>query len=203
MIEEKRERGARSYRAVTRKYTRTIVAPALVLPAIFLFGCKKEAAPEPDVTVQAQHPEQGSIAEHIIADAILTPLAQASIEPKITAPVKKFYLQGGAHVKEGQLLAVLENNDLAATALDNKGSYIAAEAAYATATKAQVPEDQQKAELDFAQSKANLELNQSIVKSRTELFTQGAIPGRDLDTAQAALVQAEAAYDTAAKHLDL
>jgi multidrug efflux pump subunit AcrA (membrane-fusion protein) len=79
---------------------------------------------------------------------------------------------------------------------------MAAEAAYATATKAQVPEDTQKAESDVAQAKANLDLNLSIVKSRKQLFAEGAIPGRDLDTAQAALVAAQVAYDAAAKHLD-
>jgi len=154
------------------------------------------------VTVQAEHPEQGAISEHITADAILAPLSQAAIAPKISAPVRKFYVQRGARVKEGQLLATLENNDLAAAALDNKGSYMAAEAAYATATRAQVPEDAQKAESDVAQAKANLDLNLSIVKSRKQLFAEGAIPGRDLDTAQAALVQAQAAYDAAAKHLE-
>jgi multidrug efflux pump subunit AcrA (membrane-fusion protein) len=152
--------------------------------------------------VQAEHPEQGPIAEHIVADAVLAPLAQAAIETKISAPVRKFYVQRGARVKEGQLLVTLENNDLAAAALDNKGTYMAAEAAYATETKAQVPEDTLKAESDVAQAKANLDLNLSIVKSRKQLFAEGAIPGRDLDTAQAALVQAQAAYDTAAKHLE-
>lgn len=165
-------------------------------------GCKKEAVPPVEVTVQAAKPQQGAISEHITADAILTPQAQSAIEPKITAPVKKFYVQRGAKVHRGELLAVLENADLAAAALDNKGSYEAAKAAYATATKAQVPEDVQKAELDFAQAKANLNLNQSIVNSRKQLFAQGAIPGRDLDTAQAALVQAQAVYDSAAKHLE-
>ena len=164
-------------------------------------GCKKEAAPQVEVTVQAEKPEQGPITEHITADAILTPVAQAAIEPKITAPVRKFYVQRGAKVHAGELLAVLENADLTAAALDNKGAYEAAQAAYATETKAQVPEDTQRAELDLAQAKANLELNQSIVKSRKQLFVEGAIPGRDLDTAQAALVQAQVAYDTAAKHL--
>ena len=173
----------------------------LLAPAMSLSGCKKESAVEPVVTVQAEHPEQGQIEEHIIADAIMTPQAQAAIEPKITAPVTKFYVQRGSHVKAGQLLAVLENRDLSAAALDNKGTYMAAQAEYATATKAQVPEDAQKAELDFAQAKANLDLNQSIVNGRKQLFAQGAIPGRDLDTAQAALVQAQAAYDSAAKHL--
>jgi len=175
---------------------------ALALPMFLLPGCKKEAEPEPLVTVQAEHPELGPIAEHIVADAVLAPLAQAAIEPKISAPVHKFMVQRGARVKEGQLLAVLENKDLAAAALDNKGSYVAAQAAFDTATKAQVPEDTLKAESDLTQAKANLDLNQSIVKSRKQLFTEGAIPGRDLDTAQAALVQAQAAYDAAAKHFE-
>ncbi len=179
-----------------------LLACATALTFIFLAGCKKETAPAPEITVQAEHPEQGPMAEHITADAILAPLAQAAIEPKISAPVKKFYVQRGAKVKEGQLLVVLENSDLAAAAQDNKGSYEAAQAAYATATKAQVPEDTQKAELDLAQAKANLDLNTSIVNSRKQLFAEGAIPGRDLDTAQAALVQAQAAYETAAKHFE-
>ena len=38
------------------------------------------------------------------------------------------------------------------------------------------------------------------MKSRKQLFEQGAIPGRDLDTAQAALVQARAAFNTAKTH---
>jgi HlyD family secretion protein len=178
------------------------IAALAAAPLLFVAGCKKEAEPAVEVTVQAEKPEQGPIAEHIIVDAILAPQAQAAIAPKISAPVRKFYVQRGAKVKEGQLLATLENADLTAAALDNKGSYLAAEAAYATATKAQVPEDTQKAELDFAQARANLELNQSILKSRKELFAEGAIPGRDLDTAQAALVQTQAAYDAAATHLE-
>src|SRR6202012_143364 len=120
-------------------------AVLVVAPLLFVAGCKKEAEPAVEVTVQAEKPEQGPIAEHIVVDAILAPQAQAAIAPRISAPVRKFYLQRGARVKEGQLLATLENADLTAAALDNKGSYIAAEAAYATATKAHVPEDAQKA----------------------------------------------------------
>lgn len=178
------------------------LSATLLFSVVVAAGCKKEETPAPEITVQAEHPEQGAISDHITADAVLAPLAQAAIVPKISAPVKKFLVQRGAKVKEGQLLAVLENADLTAAVQDNKGSYEAAQAAYATATRAQVPEDAQKAELDYAQAKANLDLNNSIVNSRKQLFTEGAIPGRDLDTAQAALVQAQAAYDAAAKHLE-
>ena len=186
--------------------TRTAVAlaaAAVLAAGVSLAGCSKsEATPTPVVTVQAEHPEMGAIAEHIPADAVLAPLAQAAISPKITAPVRHFYVQRGSRVKAGQLLAVLENRDLAAAALDNRGAYTTAQATYATTTQAQVPEEYQKAQLDVAQAKANLDLNQSIVNARKQLFAEGAIPGRDLDTAQAALVQAQAAYDAAAKHLE-
>ncbi len=181
----------------------SLLAAAALAASVLFSGCSKsEGTPTPLVAVQAEHPELGTIAEHIPADAVLAPLAQAAISPKITAPVRHFYVQRGSHVKAGQLLATLENRDLAAAALDNRGSYTAAQAAYSTATQAQVPEDYQKAQLDVAQSKANLDLNQSIVNARKQLFAEGAIPGRDLDTAQAALVQAQAAYDTASKHLE-
>ncbi len=178
----------------------SLALAALVL--VLLPGCKKDKTPEPEVTVQAEHPEQGAIAEQVTADAVLQPMAQAAMVPRITAPIKKFYVERGQRVHAGELLVTLENADLAAAAQDTKGSLEAAQAAYATATKAQVPMDVLTAESDFAQAKANLELNQNIVKSRKELFEEGAIPGRDLDTAQAALVQAQAAYDAAKQHLD-
>ena len=169
-----------------------ILKPSLMLFCASLLlplGCKKdEATPAPEVYVQAAHPEQGSISEQISADAILSPLAQAAISPKVTAPVKKFYVQRGSHVREGQLLATLENSDLAAAEMDNKGSYTAAQATFETATKATAPEDLTKARLDLDQAKANLDLSQSIVTARTQLFSEGAVPGRDLDTAKASLV---------------
>jgi multidrug efflux pump subunit AcrA (membrane-fusion protein) len=189
--------------------SRTVYLAGLLASSLLAVGCHVAApddasdASRAAVTVQAAHPTIGAISEQVSADAVLSPVSQSAISPKISAPVRRFYVQRGSHVKEGQLLAVLENNDLAAAALDNKGTYSAAQATYKTATEAQVPEDAQRAELDVAQAKANLDLNQSIVNSRKQLFAQGAIPGRDLDTATAGLVQAQAAYDTAAKHLAL
>jgi HlyD family secretion protein len=175
----------------------------LLLLALLFPGCKRtgDTEPAPLVTVQAERPEVGTISEHIMADATLSPLAQAAISPKITAPVRAFYVQRGSKVKAGQLLAILENRDLTAQALDNRGQYNAAEATYDMQTKAQVPEDYKKAELDLAQAKAQLQLQQEITTSRKKLLEEGAIPGRDYDTAAAALVQARSAYDTALNHL--
>jgi multidrug efflux pump subunit AcrA (membrane-fusion protein) len=178
---------------------------ALTLVCIVGFeGCKtpKEDTPQSIVTVEAERPEIGDIAEHVMADAALSPLAQAAISPKITAPVHAFYVQRGSRVNAGQILAVLENRDLSAQAQDNKGQYTAAQATYNIQTKAQVPEDYAKAELDVAQAKAQFDLQREITAARKKLFEQGAIAGRDLDTAVAALAQSQAAYDTAQNHLN-
>ena len=175
----------------------------LSLAALVPTACSKtEQAAPTEVYVQAAHPERGDISEQITADATLAPLAQAAISPKVTAPVKKFYVQRGSRVRAGQLLATLENSDLEAAALDNKGAYTAAQGTYDIATGATVPEDTMKAETDLTQATANLNQAQSIADSRAQLFAEGAIPGRDLDTAKAALVQAKAAHEIARQHLE-
>jgi multidrug efflux pump subunit AcrA (membrane-fusion protein) len=185
----------------SKRASRTSLVLFLSGLCLLCVACSKpEEAVPIAVMVQAVHPQREEISEEIAADATLAPLAQAAISPKVTAPVKKFYVQRGARVKEGQLLVSLENNDLAAAALDNKGAFDAAQGTYDIATGATVPEDVSKAQLDLAQATANLNLAQSIVDGRTQLFAQGAIPGRDLDSAKAALVQAKAAYDIAKQH---
>ncbi|MGB6194313.1 MAG: efflux RND transporter periplasmic adaptor subunit [Terracidiphilus sp.] len=192
-------------RFALRLIVRQSAVLALALACTMGFeGCRgsSEGTPQPVVNVEAEHPETGTISEQIIADATLSPLAQAAISPKITAPVRTFYVQRGSKVKKGQLLAVLEDRDLTAQALDNKGQLTAAEAAYNMATKAQVPEDFAKAEFDAEQAAAQLRLQEEIVGSRKKLLDQGAIAGRDYDTAVAALAQAQAAYNTAQNHLD-
>src|SRR5271154_2371265 len=79
-----------------------------------LSGCKKadEAAP-PEVSVKAEKVERKPLTEYVLGETILVPQSQAAIVPKISAPIKKFFVQRGSRVKKDQLLAVLENADLA------------------------------------------------------------------------------------------
>jgi multidrug resistance efflux pump len=176
---------------------------ALLIVSMAVNGCKKTAqeAPEATVSVQAEHPAVGPISEEITADAVLAPLAQAAIAPRISAPIASELVQRGAVVHKGQLLMTLEDRDLRGMALDSKGNMTQAQAAFTAATLATIPEDAQKAELDVAQAKANLEVAVHTVEERKRLLDQGAISRREVDTANAAAVQAQAAYDTAAKHL--
>src|ERR1043166_5605444 len=115
-------------------------------------GCsKKEAEPEALVTVQVAEVKPVDLTASVTVDAVLWPINQAAITPKISAPVAEFHVQRGAHVKKGQLLVTLENRDLAAGVTENKGAYEQAQAAYATSTRSSIPEDVQKAQLDAQQ----------------------------------------------------
>jgi len=143
----------------------------------------------------------GPISAEVAADAVLAPQAQAAIAPRISAPVKTELVQRGATVHKGQLLLTLEDRDLRGAALDSRGGLSQAQAAFTAATLATIPEDIQKAQLDVDQAKANLDVANRTSEERKRLLKEGAIAGRDVDTAIAAAVQAQAAYDSAAKHL--
>jgi len=172
--------------------------------ALFVFvGCsKKEPEVVPEVSVQVTPAKKGDVSRIVAAEAVVFPLQQAVVTPKISSTIKSFAVQRGARVRKGQLLAVLENADLSAAATQSKGEYEQAEGAYVTSTASSIPEQIQKAELDASSSKAAADAQKQIVESRKELFQQGALPRRELDAAEVALAQAQSQYQQAQKVLD-
>ena len=101
----------------------------------------------------------------------------------------------------GQVLAVLENRDLAAAEVENKGTYEQAQATYGLETSSALPEEWQKAELDLKTAKEAYDAQQKVYDSRRVLFQQGALPRKELDESAVALIQAKAQYEMAEKHL--
>ena len=178
-------------------------AAALLLCSVaLLYGCGGgEKEPEPIVTVQVTPAKRGPIEQTVSAEAVVSPLQQAVITPKITSTISKFYVQRGSHVKQGQILAVLENADLEGAAEQSKGEFEQAEAGYATTTGASLPEQIQKAELDAAAAKAAFDAQKKVYDARKDLFNQGAVPRRDLDSAEVALAQARSQNEQAQKQL--
>jgi len=180
------------------------VASACVLASAMLYtSCsKKEQAVEPVVTVQTAPVQRGTIQQVVSSEAIMFPLEQSAITPKISAPVKRFYVNRGDRVRKGQLLAVLENRDLAAAALDNEGAYEQAQATYGLETASSLPEEWQKAELDVKTAHETLDAEQKVFDSRQQLYREGALARKDLDATAVSLAQAKAQYQMAEKHLN-
>ena len=177
-------------------------AIAVMLTLLFA-GCSSESGEkEAAVPVEAVSVEKTSIRRLITAEAVLYPLQQAALTPKVSAPVKKFYVKRGSRVHRGELLAVLENRDLAAAAEDSKGSYDQAQAVYETTTTTGLPEEIQKATLDAQAAQQLFKAQQKIYNSRQELYQQGAMPRKDLDQAGVDLTNARNQHEIAQKHLD-
>src|SRR5450631_1832014 len=162
---------------------------------------KKEQETEPEVAVQVAKAEKQSIRQIIRSEAVLFPKNQAAITPKVVAPVKRFYVNRGSRVHAGQLLAVLENRDLAAAETENKGSYQQAQANYGIETSSALPEEWQKAEYDLKVAKQSYDGQQKIYDSRKKLFEEGALPRKDFDSSAVALIQAKSQYEIAAMHM--
>jgi len=188
-------------REATGRSIRKRGCPFLGTVAMFaglvLSGCssRPESEPAPVVTVEVAVADRQPIERVVSADAILYPREQAAIVPKISAPVKRFYVDRGSRVHRGQLLAELEDKDLVGTVTENQGGYQQAEAAYQTAT--------QKAAQDLLLAKQQLDAQQKIYDSRQALYQQGAVSAKEVTDSRIALTQAQGQYDAARKMFDL
>jgi multidrug resistance efflux pump len=155
-----------------------IVAPVRVAPAI-----------------------KGSIRLIVNTDAVLYPRDQANIVPKISAPVRRFLVNRGDHVKQGQLLAELEARDLAAAAQASRGTYEQAQSNYRSTTAVGVPEQLTKAQADVTAAREATDAATRLLDNRQQLFKDGALAKKLVDEAEVAYAQAKATFDTAQQHL--
>jgi HlyD family secretion protein len=162
-------------------------------------GSESESATPVQVAVAKRQP----IEQLITAEAILYPLKQANVVPKISAPVARFLVQRGDHVREGQLLAVLEDRDLVAAAQESKELYRQAEANYQNTTAATMPEDITKATTDVQSARQGLDAATKVYENRQALLREGALAQKLVDDAKVAMVQAQSQFETAQQHLKL
>jgi multidrug efflux pump subunit AcrA (membrane-fusion protein) len=173
-----------------------------VCATLLLISCSPEAKPEePVVTVGIAQAKRGTIQDKVDTEAIVFAIKQASLVPKVSAPVREFYVNRGSHVHKGELLAVLDNRDLAGAAQESKGAYEQAQANYKSAVTLDLPEEVQKAKADLDGAKKSLDAEQKVFDSRKRLYEEGALPRRDWDQAGVALELARNQYSIAANHM--
>ncbi len=175
----------------------------LVIFCLLAAGCaKKEAAEVESVAaVEVTAVAQDSIRRAVEADAVLYAIDQASVMPKISAPVQRFLVNRGDHVKAGQLLAVLENRDLVAAENAAKSQVDQAEANLRSIESAAVPEAVMKAQTDVASYQEQLDAARRALESRQKLFQDGALARKSVDDAAVTYAQAKAQFETAREHL--
>jgi len=182
---------------------KTIRTTAALWVLLLASGCSQKEAPEAEsvAPVQVAPVVRAPMQRFIKARGIVYPNDQASVTPKISAPINEFQVNRGDHVAKGQLIAVLESKDLAAAVVEAKGLYEQAQASYRSTTAASLPDEIAKSQADVKSAKQALDAAQKMYESRKELLQQGALAQRQVDEANVAYVQANSQYDVALKHL--
>jgi HlyD family secretion protein len=171
---------------------------------LLLASCTKKTeaeGPEAPAPVQVTAATQETIRRTVEADGALFPQDQASVVPKISAPVQKFFVSRGDHVKAGQLLATLENRDLTATVLQGRGQVAQAESNLRATTSATIPDQVAKAKTDVASAQQAAEAARVLLENRRNLLKEGALARKLVDDAELAYAQAKTQLDAAQEHL--
>ncbi len=104
------------------------VVGLLLLAALGLVAAKrggKEIDPSRLATV-----EKGDLARSVVATGKIQPLAKVEIKSKASGIVKRLFVDYGDHVKEGQVLAELDREQLEAAVRESKANLLSAEAAW-------------------------------------------------------------------------
>jgi HlyD family secretion protein len=166
-------------------------------------GCskKQEAEVEAPAPVQLAAVTEDTVRRTVTADGTLFPLDQWNVMPKITAPVAKFLVNRGDYVKQGQLLAVLENRDLAAAVEATKGQLEQADANLSATEQAAIPESVVKARTDVESDQEQYDAARRVLESRQKLYKDGALARKAVDEAAVQLAAAKAQLETAKEHL--
>jgi len=181
-------------------------AAVLVMVCLVAAGCGKKvekevAEGEAPTPVLVEAAVRGAVDYMVTADAILYPINQANVTPKISAPVKRMLVNRGDHVKAGQVLAELESGDLAAAANESNSQYQQAQASYQTVSGATVLEDKGKAQADVLVAQQVMDAAQKLYDNRVALQKEGALAQKLVDDAKVALAQARGQLETAERHL--
>jgi HlyD family secretion protein len=181
---------------------------ALLVAAALFTGCgkskeKEEAGGETEAPtpVLVETAVLGAIDHVVTADAVLFPINQANVTPKISAPVRRMLVNRGDHVRAGQLVAELESSDLAAALNEAKFQYEQAQASSATVTGATVVEDETKARADVQSAQSAFDAAKKLYDSRVALEKEGALAQKQVDETRLQMVQAQTQLETAQQHL--
>jgi len=189
----------------TKSWNASLTVAAALLAALTA-GCgkakeEKAAETEAPTPVMVETAVLGAIDHVVTADAILSPLNLANVTPKISAPVRRFLVNRGDHVRAGQVVAELESGDLAAAAQEAKFQYEQAQASSATVTGATVVEDETKARAEVQSAQSAFDAAKKLYDSRVALQKEGALAQKQVDETKLQMVQAQTQLETAQQHL--
>jgi HlyD family secretion protein len=169
------------------KRSRIALASAgAILAALALGSAFALLRPAPGQSVAVT---RGEVAVAITGSGTLQARIPVTLTARITAQVVSLHADQGDQVRRGQLLAVLDDRDLAARR------------AAASASRDGIERNVAAAQANLAKADADLELAQARLRRERELLRAGFLSHSAFDASSLALKSAQAALDSAAAQL--
>ncbi len=163
----------------------------------------EEPKPKPLVDVRVVRVEMAEVKVSVHAPATIFAREMANVAPRLAGPITALSVRKGDRVSAGQLIARLEDRDVAAQKQEAEAALADAEATLQKITAGTLPTDVERGRGQVAVAEAALAQARRFNDRRAQLYEQGAIPQRDLQVSQTELAQAKTNYDVAIKSQDL
>jgi HlyD family secretion protein len=113
-----------------KRRKRLIIGGAILgLLAIVAFVAARRGGPEIDPSRLAAV-ERGDVARSVVATGKIQPLAKVEVKSKASGIVKRLFVDYGDRIKEGQVLAELDREQLEAAVRESRANLLAAQAAW-------------------------------------------------------------------------
>ncbi len=189
-------------RAEAERRRRTIivavaaVAVIAIVAVVLILRSRKgteaeEQKEEAVVSVKVAKAERESIALQVTALGTIFPRDTAQVSPKISAQIKQMPLWKNRVVRAGEVLAVLEANDLRAQRGEAAAALNEARASARSVETGTIPQNTAQDEKALRDARAGVDNARRTYERRLALYNAGGISKKDLEASQLDLTRAE------------
>jgi RND family efflux transporter MFP subunit len=154
-------------------------------------GAGDEEAAQPIVSVRMAKAEIGAIAQPLDLAGTIGARQEATISPKVSAPIAQMGLLKNRIVRRGEVLAILESRDLTAQQAEAAAALREAEIGVKSTSQGAIPLTNAQDVKAVHDAQGTLDNARKTYERRKTLFDQGGISKKDLETSQLDVTKAE------------
>jgi multidrug efflux pump subunit AcrA (membrane-fusion protein) len=173
------------------------VAVIAIVAVVLILRSRKSAAAAADATeaavvsVKVAKAERRPIAAQVSALGTIFPRDTAQVSPKISAQIKQMPLWKNRVVRAGEVIAVLEANDLRAQRGEAAAALNEARASAQGVVTGTIPQNTAQDEKALRDARAAVDNARRTYERRLALYNAGGISKKDLEASQLDLTRAE------------
>lgn len=155
------------------------------------------------VPVVVTHPWRGEITRVLSYAGTLQPNALVTLTPKVAGRIERIFVREGDWVREGQVLAQMDDQVVRLQAEQAAGALSAAQAQFEKARKGVRSEELQNAEASLAQAEKDLATAEQNFQRSERLFKEGAISRSKFEDGQRQFQNAQTQVDNARRSVQM